>query len=249
MIISNIPPFISDDVLLTELSRHGKIVSPTRKLHVETRCFTQTVMKTWWRRKIMCLKNCVFLSAVKKHILCVEKMMKVKNLLKGFHELSEEVFPLIESWTKSGCDFHVHRQTRSAGALWRMWFLIFFSHSQGLLKPNRTRTRMSGTPQSICREKIQMFSVLQPCWWRPEQSTSTEMWHEDTWSLALPVDLQRHPQGLDTRSVSSEHTLPDGKREKKNSAVLLHCDTTENQCRSLQERRRQLPQKKKKKMN
>ena len=32
VIISNIPPFISDDVLLRELSRHGKIVSPIRKL-------------------------------------------------------------------------------------------------------------------------------------------------------------------------------------------------------------------------
>ena len=30
--LSNVPPFISDDFLLRELSRHGKVVSPIRKL-------------------------------------------------------------------------------------------------------------------------------------------------------------------------------------------------------------------------
>ncbi|KAI3367139.1 hypothetical protein L3Q82_008136 [Scortum barcoo] len=30
--LSNVPPFISDEVLLRELARHGKIVSPVRKL-------------------------------------------------------------------------------------------------------------------------------------------------------------------------------------------------------------------------
>ncbi len=30
--LSNVPPFISDDFLLRELSRHGKMVSPIRKL-------------------------------------------------------------------------------------------------------------------------------------------------------------------------------------------------------------------------
>lgn len=30
--LSNVPPFISDDFLVRELSRHGKVVSPIRKL-------------------------------------------------------------------------------------------------------------------------------------------------------------------------------------------------------------------------
>ena len=31
--LSNVPPFISDDILVRELSRHGKIVSPMKKVH------------------------------------------------------------------------------------------------------------------------------------------------------------------------------------------------------------------------
>ena len=30
--LSNVPPFISDDFLIKELSRHGKVVSPIRKV-------------------------------------------------------------------------------------------------------------------------------------------------------------------------------------------------------------------------
>ena len=30
--LSNVPPFISDDFLIKELSRHGKVVSPIRKM-------------------------------------------------------------------------------------------------------------------------------------------------------------------------------------------------------------------------
>ena len=33
VMISNVPPFISDDILVRELSRHGKIVSPIKKVH------------------------------------------------------------------------------------------------------------------------------------------------------------------------------------------------------------------------
>lgn len=37
VIISNIPPFISDDVLFETLSRYGKIVSPIRKMTISTK--------------------------------------------------------------------------------------------------------------------------------------------------------------------------------------------------------------------